>query len=181
MNRLETEIPGVIVLEPRVFSDQRGFFLESWNQTAFEAIGLDECFVQDSHSHSVAGTLRGLHYQISRPQGKLVRVVHGSVFDVVVDLRRSSPTFGQWAGRNLSGANRRMVWIPPGIAHGFYARTEVDFVYKSTEYYDPKDERTIVWNDPVLGIEWPLAGAQPPLLAERDRAGSAFRDAETYP
>lgn len=181
MNSVETEIPGVVVLEPRVFTDSRGFFLESWNEDAFRKHAIGARFVQDNHSHSAGGTLRGLHYQISRPQGKLIRVVRGAVFDVAVDLRRNSPTFGRWIGREISADNKRMLWIPPGCAHGFYALSEVDFLYKCSEYYDAGDERTILWDDPDLAIDWPVDTTRPLLVSERDTAGSPFRDAETYP
>ena len=181
MNLKKTEIPGVMVLEPRVFTDSRGFFFESWNERTFQQLELDMHFVQDNHSHSESGTLRGLHYQISRPQGKLVRVIRGAVFDVAVDLRRSSATFGRWVGRELSADNKRMLWIPPGCAHGFYALSDADFFYKCTAYYDAEDEHTIRWNDPELAIDWPLAGDRPPLVSEKDKAGTSLGEAETYP
>ncbi len=181
MNLKKTEIPDVMVLEPRVFTDSRGFFFESWNERSFQQLEINVHFVQDNHSHSKAGTLRGLHYQISQPQGKLVRVIRGSVFDVAVDLRRSSPTFGRWVGRELSADNRRMLWIPPGCAHGFYALSAADFVYKCTAYYDAEDERTIRWNDPELAIDWPLAENQPPLVSTKDQSGCSLSEAETYP
>lgn len=174
----QTEISGVLLLEPRTFSDDRGFFLESWNRRTFETIGLDEHFVQDNHSHSVAGALRGLHYQVNCPQGKLVRVTRGAVFDVAVDLRSSSPTFGRWVGRELSAANRHLLWIPPGFAHGFYVKREADFLYKCTEFYDPDDERTILWNDPDLAIDWPVPAGEYPSVSSKDAAGQLFRDAE---
>lgn len=181
MNVQRTEIPDVMLLEPRVFPDSRGFFLESWNERRFRELGIDLRFVQDNHSHSIAGTLRGLHYQISRPQGKLVRAVRGAVFDVAVDLRRSSPTFGRWVGFELSAENRHSLWIPPGCAHGFYALSETDFIYKCSEFYAADDERTIRWNDPELAIDWPIDSAPPPLVSERDQAGCSLREAETYP
>ncbi len=176
-----TEVRDVMLIEPRVFADERGFFLESWNRASFEAGGIDTPFVQDNHSHSAAGTLRGLHYQVTRPQGKLVRVVRGAVFDVAVDLRRSSPTFGRWTGCELSADNKRMLWIPPGCAHGFYALSDTDFLYKCSDFYDADDERTILWNDTELEIDWPLDDARPLLVSARDRAGTTLRDAETYP
>ncbi|NNG22670.1 dTDP-4-dehydrorhamnose 3,5-epimerase [Telluria aromaticivorans] len=171
-------IPDVLLLEPRVFGDERGFFFESFNARRFEELlGRPVEFVQDSHSKSAANVLRGLHYQIRHPQGKLVRVIAGSVFDVAVDLRRSSPTFGQWVGNVLSAENKRQMWIPPGFAHGFLALEEgAEFVYKSTDYYFPEHERCIAWDDPQLAIRWPLAGA--PSLSDRDRHGTPFAVAE---
>jgi dTDP-4-dehydrorhamnose 3,5-epimerase len=178
---VHTALPGVIVLEPRVFGDARGFFFESWNRRAFaEAIGQDVGFVQDNHSASERNVLRGLHYQVRQPQGKLVRVVAGEVYDVVVDLRRSSPTFGKWIGERLSADNRRMLWVPVGFAHGFLVISErAEFLYKTTDYYAPEHERSLAWNDPALGIEWPLAGA--PLLKAKDIAGTPLAQAETFP
>lgn len=181
MDSLPTSIAGVQVLEPSVYSDDRGFFLESWNERAFRRLGIDADFVQDNHSHSRAGTLRGIHYQLSHPQGKLVRVTGGAVYDVAVDLRRSSATFGRWFGCELSAANRRMIWIPPGCAHGLYALSDADFLYKCTDFYDADDEHTIRWDDPDLGIEWPLDESLPLLTSEKDAAGLSLRDAETYP
>jgi dTDP-4-dehydrorhamnose 3,5-epimerase len=175
-----TAIPEVLVIEPKVFGDARGFFLESWNAQAFAAAGIPAAFVQDNHSRSPRGVLRGLHFQIRQPQGKLVRVVAGEVFDVVVDLRRASPTFGRWVGERLSSENKRMLWIPPGFGHGFLVLSETaDFLYKTTDYYAPEHERVIAWNDPDLGIAWPLDG--PPTLSGRDAAGARFRDAEVFP
>lgn len=177
-----TEIPEVIEIEPKVFEDPRGVFLESWNSRRFKEVGLDLEFVQDNHSASRRGTLRGLHYQIVHPQGKLVRVPVGEVFDVAVDLRRSSASFGAWVGRRLSERNHRMLWIPAGFAHGFYVLSDVGvFLYKCTESYFPKDERTIRWNDADLGIEWPLIDGGPPALSEKDRRGVPFREADCYP
>jgi len=166
------KIADVLLLEPKVFGDERGFFLESFNQRAFnEATGLDLQFVQDNHSRSTRGVLRGLHFQTVQPQGKLVRVVAGSVFDVAVDIRRDSPTFGQWAGEVLSAENKRQLWVPPGLAHGFLVLSDTaDFLYKTTDYYAPEHERCIAWNDPALGIEWPLDGVAPALSA-KDVAG----------
>ncbi len=174
-------IPDVLLLEPRVFGDERGFFFESFNARRFEEIlGRPVAFVQDSHSKSAPHVLRGLHYQIEHPQGKLVRVIGGSVFDVAVDLRRSSPTFGQWVGNVLSAENRRQMWIPPGFAHGFVALEEgAEFVYKSTDYYYPEHERCIAWDDPQLAIGWPLVGV--PSLSARDAQGTPFALAEVYP
>jgi dTDP-4-dehydrorhamnose 3,5-epimerase len=175
-----TAISEVLLIEPKVFGDARGFFLESWNAKAFAAAGIPAAFVQDNHSRSPRGVLRGLHYQLRQPQGKLVRVVAGEVFDVVVDLRRTSATFGRWVGERLSAENKRVLWIPPGFAHGFLVLSETaDFLYKTTDYYAPEHERVIAWNDPELAIAWPLAGA--PTLSARDAAGARFRDAEVFP
>lgn len=174
-----TPIPGVLILEPRVFGDERGFFLESFNQKSFnDATGLDVQFVQDNHSRSTKGVLRGLHFQLPpHAQGKLVRVVRGSVFDVAVDIRRDSPTFGQWVGVELSEVNHKQLWIPPGLAHGFLVTSaSADFLYKATDYYTPSAERSIAWNDPAIGIEWPLNGEQP-LLSERDRVNTPLASA----
>src|SRR6185369_2035035 len=167
MKVLRTDLPGVLILEPKVFGDARGFFLESYNKRAFrEATGLDVEFVQDNHSSSARGVLRGLHYQIRQPQGKLVRVIAGEVFDVAVDLRRSSPTFGRWVGERLSGENRRMLWVPEGFAHGFLVTSQsAEFLYKTTDYYAPEHERTLLWSDPAIGIAWPLEG-EPQLKAK---------------
>jgi dTDP-4-dehydrorhamnose 3,5-epimerase len=175
-----TAIPDVLVIEPKVFGDARGFFLESWNARSFAEAGLPAVFVQDNHSRSPRGVLRGLHYQIVQPQGKLVRVAAGEVFDVAVDLRRASPTFGRWVGERLSGDNKRMLWIPPGFGHGFLVLSDAaDFLYKTTDYYAPEHERVIAWNDPDLAIAWPLAGT--PTLSARDAAGARFRDAQVFP
>ena len=175
-----TAIPDVLLLEPKVFSDPRGFFFESYNQRSFRAAtGLDVNFVQDNHSASARNVLRGLHYQVRQAQGKLVRVVAGEVFDVAVDLRRSSPTFGRWVGERLSADNRRMMWVPEGFAHGFLVLSETaEFLYKTTDYYAPEHERTLLWNDPRLGIEWPLAGE--PVLKPKDAAGTPLDRAETF-
>ena len=181
MKALPTVIPGVLAIEPAVFGDARGFFYESWNERRFnEAVGREVRFVQDNHSASGRNVLRGLHYQLRQPQGKLVRVVAGSVYDVVVDLRRSSPTFGRWVGETLSAENRRMLWVPEGCAHGFVVTSErAEFLYKTTDYYAPEHERTLLWNDPALGIEWPLEGE--PLLKPKDAAGTPLAQAETFP
>ena len=181
MKVIETAIPGLLILEPKVFGDARGFFMESYNAKAFQdATGLDVNFVQDNHSRSGKGVLRGLHYQIEQAQGKLVRVTRGSVFDAVVDLRKSSPTFGQWAGVELSEENSRQLWIPPGFAHGFLVtRDSADFLYKTTDYYAPQFERSLAWNDPTVGVEWPLAGAAP-LLSAKDVAGKPLAECETF-
>ena len=174
-------VPDVLLIEPRVFGDDRGFFYESFNQLKFnEATGLSLAFVQDNHSKSAQNVLRGLHYQIQQPQGKLVRVVAGEVFDVAVDLRRSSPTFGKWVGEILSEKNRRQLWVPPGFAHGFVVLSETaEFLYKTTDYYAPAHERCIAWNDPTLAIEWPLGGAAP-LLSGKDSAGSSLSLADVF-
>jgi dTDP-4-dehydrorhamnose 3,5-epimerase len=179
MNVLETLLAGALILEPQVFEDERGFFLESYSQTTFAAIGISEQFVQDNHSCSKRGVLRGLHYQARQLQGKLVRVVSGEVADVFLDLRRSSPTFGRWHKLNLSGENRRLAWIPGGFAHGFYVLSESAHVlYKSTEFYAPELERTVLWNDSDLQIDW--GNDREPLLSEKDRKGVRFRDAEVF-
>lgn len=179
MKKIETAIPDVFLLEPRVFGDDRGFFYESWNKKTLAGVGLDFDFVQDNHSKSQRGVLRGLHYQIQHPQGKLVRVVAGEVFDVVVDLRQSSSTFGQWVGYVLSAENNRMAWIPPGFAHGFVVTSEsAEFLYKTTDYWYPEFERTLLWNDPTVSIEWSFEGA--PLLAAKDAAGALLQDAERF-
>ena len=181
MKAIPTAIAGPLILEPKVFGDARGFFMESYNARVFhEATGLDVSFVQDNHSRSGKGVLRGLHYQIQQSQGKLVRVVRGSVFDVVVDLRRASPTFGQWVGVELSEENNRQFWIPPGFAHGFLVTSDsADFLYKTTDYYAPEHERSLAWNDPDVGVAWPLDGA--PLLSAKDVAGKPLGECETFP
>ena len=175
-----TSIPSVLIIEPKVFGDTRGFFFESFNQRAFNlATGLDVNFVQDNHSRSSKGVLRGLHYQIQQPQGKLVRVVRGSVFDVTVDLRKSSPTFGQWVGVELTEDNHCQLWIPPGFAHGFYVLSDsADFLYKTTDYYAPEFECSLIWNDPTIGIEWPLNTQ--PIISAKDAQGKKLADAEVF-
>ena len=180
MNIVPTEIPDVLIIEPKVFGDSRGFFFESFNQRQFEQLtGFAPSFVQDNHSRSARGVLRGLHYQIQQPQGKLVRVIAGEVFDVCVDMRRSSPTFGQSVCATLSAANHRQLWIPPGFAHGFLVTSEsADFVYKTTDYYAPEYERSVLWNDAVLAIPWPLDGE--PLLSAKDKAVTPLAQAETF-
>jgi dTDP-4-dehydrorhamnose 3,5-epimerase len=181
MRLVETDLPDVKIIEPRVFGDDRGFFLESWNARSFAAAGIDAAFVQDNHSRSGRGVLRGLHYQLGRPQGKLVRVTAGRVYDVAVDLRRSSPAFGRWTAVELSAENKRMLWIPPGHAHGFLVlEDQTDFLYKCTDFYAPEDERTVAWDDPTIGIRWPLDGGLPQLSA-KDRAGLPLTQADTYP
>jgi len=180
MKIIPTAIPDLLIFEPKVFGDQRGFFLESYNQLTFQALtGLTLNFVQDNHSRSGKNVLRGLHYQIQQPQGKLVRVVSGSVFDVAVDLRKSSPTFGRWDGVELSGDNHRQLWVPPGFAHGFVVLSEqADFLYKTTDYYAPEHERCIRWDDPDIGIVWPEGIA--PLLSGKDQQGLSLKDAEVF-
>jgi dTDP-4-dehydrorhamnose 3,5-epimerase len=175
-----TAIPEVLLIEPKVFGDARGFFFESFNQQAFHAAtGLNPVFVQDNHSRSARGVLRGLHYQVRQPQGKLVRVVRGSAFDVAVDIRKTSATFGQWVGVELSEENHRQLWVPEGFAHGFVVTSEsADFLYKSTDYYAPEHERCIAWNDPAIGIEWPMDGA--PKLSTKDAAGVPLAQAEVF-
>jgi dTDP-4-dehydrorhamnose 3,5-epimerase len=181
MKVIETPVPGVLVIEPAVFGDARGFFLESWNAKRFaEATGVDLPFVQDNHSRSARHVLRGIHYQLVKPQGKLVRVVSGEVFDVVVDLRRASPTFGRWFGCRLDAVVHRQLWVPPGFGHGFVVLSETaDFLYKTTEYWFPEHERSLAWNDPAVGIDWPLGGAQP-TLAAKDAAAPRLADAQVY-
>ena len=175
-----TAIAEVLVLEPKVFGDARGFFLEPYNRRTFrEATGLDVEFVQDNHSRSKRGVLRGLHYQVRQPQGKLVRVLAGRIFDVAVDLRRSAATFGKWVGMELDAESMRMLWVPPGFAHGFLVLSEAaDILYKTTDYYAPQHERTLRWDDAQLAIAWPLAGE--PILSDKDRRGASLADAETY-
>ncbi|MDH5264369.1 MAG: dTDP-4-dehydrorhamnose 3,5-epimerase [Betaproteobacteria bacterium] len=181
MKAIPTELPGVLILEPKVFGDDRGFFFESYNRRAFrEATGLDPDFVQDNHSRSARNVLRGLHYQVRQPQGKLVRVTSGEVYDVAVDLRRSSATFGRWVGLALSAANRRMLWVPEGFAHGFVVTSDhAEFLYKTTDYYAPQHERSLLWNDPALGIAWPVEGM--PQLKPSDAAAPPLAAAETFP
>jgi dTDP-4-dehydrorhamnose 3,5-epimerase len=181
VNVIQTAIPDVLVIEPVVRADARGFFVEVWHQERYRSAGIDLPFVQDNHSRSGGGTLRGLHYQIQHAQGKLVGVAAGQVFDVAVDLRRSSPTFGRWVGTVLSGENHRQLWVPPGFAHGFYVMSDsADLLYKCTDLYAPQHDRTLQWNDPEIGVEWPLSGT-PPLLSAKDQAGVPLRDAEVYP
>jgi dTDP-4-dehydrorhamnose 3,5-epimerase len=179
---IPTTIPDVLIIEPRVFGDSRGFFFESFNQKNFnQGTGLGVNFVQDNHSRSTKGVLRGLHYQIRQPQGKLVRVVRGAVFDVAVDIRRSSPTFGRWVGVELTEDNYRQVWVPPGFAHGFYVLSEsADFLYKTTEYYIPDLERSVVWNDPQIAISWPVEVGTQPIISAKDAIAPALADAEVF-
>lgn len=180
MKVIETRIPDVLLLEPEVYGDARGFFEESWNAQLFrQYTGVETEFVQDNHSRSAKGVLRGLHYQLQQAQGKLVRVVRGRVFDVAVDIRKSSPHFGRWVGAELSEDNHRQMWVPPGFAHGFLVLSDsADFLYKTTDYYAPEHERSIKWDDPTIGIEWPLTGE--PLLSARDRNASLLNDADVF-
>jgi dTDP-4-dehydrorhamnose 3,5-epimerase len=180
MNIAPTEIPDVLIFEPTVFGDSRGFFFESYNHQSFlELTGLSVTFVQDNHSMSAMNVLRGLHYQIRQTQGKLVRVISGEVFDVAVDIRRSSPTFGKWVGETLSAENKRQMWVPPGFAHGFLVVSETaEFLYKTTDYYAPEHERCIRWNDPDLDVRWPVNGR--PLVSAKDENGVSFKDAEVF-
>ena len=182
MNAIRTSIPDVVALQPKVFGDQRGFFLESYNERVFQELGLSTRFVQDNHSKSLRGVLRGLHYQLGTPQGKLIRVLQGEIYDVAVDLRRSSATFGQYAGELLDDQARRMLWIPPGFAHGFLVLSETaEVAYKASEFYAPDQERSLLWNDPALGIEWPLhLIGTGPILSAKDEAGLALAEAETF-
>ena len=180
MRVVVTSLPEVLIIELKVFGDERGFFFESFNRKLFaDAVGLPADFVQDNHSRSAKGVLRGLHYQIQHPQGKLVRVVRGSVFDVAVDIRKSSPHFGRWVGTELSEKNHRQLWVPPGFAHGFLVLSEsADFLYKTTDYWHPEHERSICWNDPTIGIDWPLDGA--PTLSAKDAQGKQIVEAEVF-
>lgn len=180
MKILSTDIPEVLLIEPKLFGDARGFFVESYNKQQFARIGITADFVQDNHSRSAKHVLRGLHYQILHPQGKLVRVVAGAVYDVAVDLRRHSPTFGKWTGFHLSADSQRLAWIPPGFGHGFLVLSEsADFVYKTTDYYAPDYERSVAWNDPEIGIVWPLRAE--PILSNKDRSAKPLREAEVFP
>ena len=179
MKIIPTAIPEVLLLEPKIFGDERGFFFETWNKRTFSGLGINAEFVQDNHSKSQMNVVRGLHYQIEHAQGKLVRVTAGTVYDVAVDLRRSSPTFGQWVGFTLSAEDKCMAWIPPGFAHGFCVTSDsAEFLYKTTDYWSPAHERTLLWNDPQLAIPWPLSGE--PLLAAKDKTGTLLAEAETF-
>jgi dTDP-4-dehydrorhamnose 3,5-epimerase len=176
-----TQIPDVVVIEPDVHSDDRGFFMEVWHERVFAEAGIEARFVQDNHSKSSGGVLRGLHYQVKQPQGKLVRTVVGEVFDVAVDLRKSSPTFGRWVGETLSAANKRSIWVPPGFAHGFFVTSEsAEIFYRCTDYYAPQHERTVLWDDPDVAIEWPSTGPGQPVLSAKDTAGTRLKEAEIY-
>jgi len=182
MNFRSTLLREVVLIEPKLMEDTRGTFMETWEARKFAHAGIAASFVQDNHSSSRRGVLRGLHYQLHHPQGKLVRVVGGEVFDVAVDLRRSSPTFGRWVGEVLSSSNKRMLWIPPGFAHGFLTMSDqVEFVYKCTDFYDPKSERTLRWDDPDVGIDWPMSQELQPILSDKDRNGKTLKEAECFP
>lgn len=181
MKIVQTPLADLLVMEPRVFGDERGFFIETWQRERYREAGIDGEFVQDNHSRSRRGILRGLHYQIQQPQGKLVRVTVGEVFDVAVDLRTASPTFGQWYGAVLSESNHRQMWVPPGFAHGFYVMSDTaDFQYKCTDYYAPEFECTLRWDDPVIGIDWPLVNGEKPLLSDKDRRGVGLDQAAVF-
>ena len=181
MNIIETTIPDVKIISPNVFSDKRGFFFETYKDDWFKSMVDNLSFVQDNHSESSLGTLRGLHYQIKQPQGKLVRVIKGIVYDVAVDLRQSSPFFGKYVGEYLSEDNKRQLWVPPGFAHGFYVLTDkAEFVYKCTDYYAPEFERCLIWNDATIGIDWPLLSSKPPIISSKDALGDRFKDLECF-
>ena len=181
MKVIDTRIPDVKIIEPQVFGDERGFFLETYRASIMDELTGGKPFVQDNHSKSAQGILRGLHYQMQHTQGKLVRVVQGAVFDVAVDMRRNSPSFGQWVGEILSAENKRQLWVPEGFAHGFYVISDsAEFVYKCTDYYAPEHDRSLKWNDPTVGIEWPLVNDQQPLLSAKDEAGKSFEEADTF-
>jgi dTDP-4-dehydrorhamnose 3,5-epimerase len=181
MKLIPTKIPEILIIEPQIFGDERGFFMETYRARRFQEAGLPTNFVQDNHSASRQGTLRGLHYQIRQAQGKLLRVIVGEIYDVAIDLRRQSATFGQWVGATLSAQNRRQIWIPPGFAHGFYVLSEqAELVYKTTNYYAPQWERTLLWNDPEIGIQWPLLNDVPLVLSDKDAQGRPLREAEVY-
>jgi dTDP-4-dehydrorhamnose 3,5-epimerase len=181
MRLIATRIPEVKIIEPQVFGDDRGFFMETFRASLMDELTGGKPFVQDNHSKSGQGILRGLHYQLKQTQGKLVRVVQGCVFDVAVDMRKASPTFGQWVGVELSAENKRQLWIPGGFAHGFYVMSETaEFVYKCTDYYAPEHDCSLLWNDPEVGIEWPLVNGEPPLLSEKDKNGNPFNQADTF-
>jgi dTDP-4-dehydrorhamnose 3,5-epimerase len=182
MKYIKTSLPDVIVVEPRVFRDDRGFFLESWHKLKFKENNIDVDFVQDNHSRSSKSILRGLHYQITQPQGKLVRVISGEVYDVAVDIRKSSPTFGMWTGEYLSSENHKMLWVPEGFAHGFLVTSDdAEVIYKCTDYYEPTSECSIRWDDPDLNIEWPIPENQGPLLSDKDSNGTSLKDAVLFP
>lgn len=181
MRLIDTEITDVKIIEPKVFGDERGFFMETYRASIMDELTGGKPFVQDNHSKSSQGILRGLHYQMQQTQGKLVRVVQGTVFDVTVDMRSNSATFGQWVGVELSSENKRQLWVPEGFAHGFYVISETaEFVYKCTDYYAPEHDRSLLWNDPSVGIEWPLVDGKPPLLSAKDEAGKRFEEAERF-
>jgi dTDP-4-dehydrorhamnose 3,5-epimerase len=176
-----TRIPDVILIEPQLFGDERGFFMETWQVEHFKEAGITATFVQDNHSGSRQGTLRGLHYQIQQPQGKLLRVSVGEIFDVAVDIRKSSPTFGQWVGASLSAENKRQLWVPPGFAHGFYVLSEwAELIYKASDFYAPEHDRTLSWNDPSIAIDWPLLPGLDPILSQKDQNGASLEDADCF-
>ena len=182
MEFFPTRLNGVVRIQPKAYGDDRGYFSETWQEQRFAAAGIEAHFVQDNHSHSIRHTLRGLHYQIQQPQGKLVRVVQGAAFDVAVDMRQSSPTFGQWVGFELSAENQQMLWVPPGFAHGYLALSErVDFLYKCTDFYAPAHERAVRWDDPQGAVRWPLPAGTAPLLSPKDAIAPLFKDAERFP
>jgi len=178
MKAHETSLPGVLILEPKVFADARGFFLESYNEQVMAELGIRERFVQDNHSFSLKSVVRGLHYQVRHPQGKLIRVVQGEIFDVAVDLRRSSPAFGKWWGTTLSDENKKILWIPPGLAHGFSVLADAHVLYKATDFYRPEFERTLAWNDPEVNVRWQLQGE--PIISAKDQLGVPLQKAETF-
>ena len=181
MKIIETALPGVLQIEPKVFEDDRGFFMENWREDVFAAAGIDGPWVQDNHSRSAKHSLRGIHYQIAQPQGKLVRATRGRIFDVAVDLRRSSPTFGRWVGKRLTAKNKAMLWIPPGFGHAFLALSDgAEVQYKCTAYYAPEDERTIAWDDASIGISWPLPEGETPILSAKDASATQFSDADLF-
>ena len=181
MNVIDTSIADVKIIQPQVFGDERGFFMETYRASIMDELTDGKPFVQDNHSKSTQGILRGLHYQLQQTQGKLVRIVQGAVFDVVVDMRKDSPTFGQWVGEVLSSENKKQLWVPEGFAHGFYVISETaEFVYKCTDYYAPEHEHSLIWNDATVGIEWPLVGGNTPLLSPKDEAGKPFSDAAKF-
>jgi dTDP-4-dehydrorhamnose 3,5-epimerase len=181
MQFINTKLSDVVLIQPKIFEDGRGFFLESYQKERFAIAGIHADFLQDNHSASTRGVLRGLHYQIRQPQGKLVRVVVGEVFDVAVDLRRHSATFGHWVGATLSAEKKNQLWVPPGFAHGFYVTSEkAEILYKATDYYAPQWERSLLWNDPALGIDWPVINGESPILSEKDMKGALLSEAETY-
>lgn len=181
MKAIPTELPDVVILDPQVFYDTRGFFMETYHARKLAELGITAQFVQDNHSRSQRGTLRGLHYQIRQAQGKLLRVVNGEIFDVAVDVRRHSPTFGRWTGAILSADNKRQLWVPPGFAHGFYVLSATaDLIYMVSDYYAPEWERTVIWNDPQINIAWPLIDGQPPVLSAKDAQGQPFSQAEVF-
>jgi dTDP-4-dehydrorhamnose 3,5-epimerase len=182
MEFFPTALSGVVRIQPKAYGDDRGYFSETWQEKKFAAAGIDAHFVQDNHSHSIRHTLRGLHYQIQQPQGKLVRVVQGAAFDVAVDMRASSPTFGRWVGFELSAENQQMLWVPPGFAHGYLALSErVDFLYKCTDFYAPAYERAVRWDDPQVAVHWPLSAGTVPLLSPKDAIAPLLKDAERFP